>query len=491
MPVNGRPLCHRVLLRALARRQMLAFTARGNTRAQWWRHGHSHLDESEIWMATLGGTPKYEKLAGGAYKCLWPMWSADSARVYFMSDQGGAENLWEKGLKGGAPKQVTQFRDGRVLWPSISYDGKTIVFERDFSVWKLDTAPARPQKSRSPGAAPPVRRKSATSRSLPSSAIWFCRPTAVNSPSRAHGEVFAAVSREGGAAARVSRTAGNRKPDRMVTGQQAYGVRLRSRRQLPSVSPRFRRRQRDPGDHRLRLGATPLWSPDGKLLAFVRNFKELCVYDVAGKQVRVLSPGRFPRPPFGGNRFYAWSPDNQWIAYFTTGERSFENLFVAPAAGGTHETDQLPRQHQQRHRPLGARWNLPPLRHQSAHREQQHRAHRPGAEDAALPRGPLPRSVPRHSSRHSTRPGCASSRCHPGSRGKSARQARGDRLRWHPQSPQHAATGLDARLQQISPDGKTLLITAATARQQNLYSYSLDELATEPAVARQITARRA
>jgi len=74
------------------------------------------------------------------------MWSADSARVYFMSDQGGAENLWEKSLKGGAPKQVTQFRDGRVLWPSISYDGKAIVFERDFSIWKLDTATGKAAK---------------------------------------------------------------------------------------------------------------------------------------------------------------------------------------------------------------------------------------------------------------------------------------------------------------------------------------------------------
>ena len=32
-----------------------------------------------------------------------------------MSDQGGAENLWETRLKGGAPRQVTQFHDGRVL----------------------------------------------------------------------------------------------------------------------------------------------------------------------------------------------------------------------------------------------------------------------------------------------------------------------------------------------------------------------------------------
>ena len=32
--------------------QRLAFTARGNAPAQWWRKGHSHLDESEIWLVT-------------------------------------------------------------------------------------------------------------------------------------------------------------------------------------------------------------------------------------------------------------------------------------------------------------------------------------------------------------------------------------------------------------------------------------------------------
>src|SRR5262249_55956762 len=118
----------------------LAFTARGNTSGQWWRHGHSHLDESEIWLAALSGAPKYEKLHGGDFKSLWPMWSADGARVYFMSDQSGAGNIWEKPVGGGEAKAVTQFKDGPVLWPSIAYDGKTIVFERDFSLWKLDTA---------------------------------------------------------------------------------------------------------------------------------------------------------------------------------------------------------------------------------------------------------------------------------------------------------------------------------------------------------------
>ena len=49
------------------------------------------------------------------------------------------------------------------------------------------------------------------------------------------------------------------------------------------------------------------------------------------------------------------------------------------------------------------------------------------------------------------------------------------------------AVGLDARLNQISADGKTLLLSATTARQPNLYTFSLDELAAEPPVARQVT----
>jgi Tol biopolymer transport system component len=187
----------------------LAFTARGNTFGQWWRHGHSHIDESEIWLTSLNGDPKYQRIAGGDFKCLWPMWSADGSRVYYMSDQGGAENLWEKPVRNGAPKQVTQFHDGRLLWPSISYDGKTIVFERDFTVWKLDLASGK--------AAPiPITRRGAPG--TPEAAHLSLNnqfrdltlaPDGRKVAFTAHGDVFAAGAREGGSSLRVSRTTAN------------------------------------------------------------------------------------------------------------------------------------------------------------------------------------------------------------------------------------------------------------------------------------------
>jgi hypothetical protein len=47
--------------------------------------------------------------------------------------------------------------------------------------------------------------------------------------------------------------------------------------------------------------------------------------------------------------------------------------------------------------------------------------------------------------------------------------------------------GVDVDRLTLSPDGKSVLRTAAAAGQQNLYVYSLDELSKEPAVARQLT----
>jgi len=313
----------------------LAFTARGYTFGQWWRHGHSHIDESEIWLAKLGGDPKYQQLVGGDFKCLWPMWSADGSRVYYMSDQGGAENLWERSVKGGAAKQITQFKDGRVLWPNISYDGKTIVFERNFGIWKLDVAS---------GKSAPIeitRRGALTSPEVSHLNMTGGFNNLVVSPDgkklafTAHGEVFAGPSHDNGPAMRVTRSVGEE--DDLVWAADSKRLVYLSDRDGPYHLYQFD--FTNSTETRLTDGAggdtAPLWSNDGKLLSFVRGGQQICIYDPATKQTRVLvSKGSFPRPPFGSNRFYTWSPDDKWIAYSNVGERGFRNVFVVPVAGG-------------------------------------------------------------------------------------------------------------------------------------------------------------
>ncbi|MBV8572381.1 MAG: PD40 domain-containing protein, partial [Acidobacteriaceae bacterium] len=39
----------------------VAFVAKGMSEAQWWRHGHSHIDESEIWIKGTRAAAPYKR----------------------------------------------------------------------------------------------------------------------------------------------------------------------------------------------------------------------------------------------------------------------------------------------------------------------------------------------------------------------------------------------------------------------------------------------
>ena len=110
---------------------MLAMNARGISTSQWWRNGHSHIDESEIWV--MRGDSYWRIVDRGATS-LWPMWSADGETVFHMSDRSGVENLWATTLDGSS-RRLTSFERGRVLWPTIARNGD-IVFEHDFGIWR-------------------------------------------------------------------------------------------------------------------------------------------------------------------------------------------------------------------------------------------------------------------------------------------------------------------------------------------------------------------
>ena len=69
---------------------------------------------------------------------MWPMWAKDGRSIYYVSDRNGTENIWLR-EPGTNPRAVTSFTNGRLLWPNISYDGRTIVFNRDSQIWKLET----------------------------------------------------------------------------------------------------------------------------------------------------------------------------------------------------------------------------------------------------------------------------------------------------------------------------------------------------------------
>ncbi|HMC75941.1 MAG TPA: S41 family peptidase [Vicinamibacterales bacterium] len=501
----------------------LAMSARGNASGQWWRHGHSHLDEAELWLRdlTAADTPAaYRALTNGGAKDLWPMWAGDGSSLFFMSDRGAprsAENIWQIGTAAGSvARPVTHFTDGRVLWPSITARGDTIVFERNFRIWRVDTASGKTAEI-------PITRMGAPA----GPAVEHLRLTAqfqdlALSPDgkkvafAARGEIFAASAKDGGDAARVTMTAAPESqvawsPDsRRIVYSSERSVQPGGSGPARLVEYNFASGKETAltsegdGDY------APRFSPDGKAIAFVRGGTELRVLDVDTKKERSLAKGLIADPLQVG-RPLAWSPDGKWLAFFTSGTRGFTNVAIVAAAGGEPRqasflangnassvawspdgTFLLFDTSQRTETPQLARVDL--ILRTPKFREDQFRDL---FVEEQSPRRPAPTTVPPADEvppKPATPPVDTASPAKADAK-KSEEPDRPkqtskpvdivfDNIR---QRLSLVPTGLDVGEAFISPDGKTLVMIAGAAGQTNLYSWSLDETARERPVARQLT----
>jgi Tol biopolymer transport system component/C-terminal processing protease CtpA/Prc len=250
-------------------------------RDPWWRRGPNPYGGCEIWVVSNSpDADDFQRIAADYIGMnRWPLWAPDGAGLYYVSDRSGAENLHFQPLDGGPARQVTAFREGRLLWPSISAGGQTIVFERDFSPWRLDTA--------SQTSAP------ISVRVRPDTKIT---PVRISTYTRDLSEL--ALAPDGKKVAFVARGT--------VFADFADKETDKERRQGPS----FRISSSSFREHDIS------WSPDSRRLAFISDRDgdgEVYLYDFASRgEVRLTNregelPGHKHNPQF--------SPDGQWIAY--------------------------------------------------------------------------------------------------------------------------------------------------------------------------------
>src|SRR5207249_3412193 len=127
--------------------------------ASWSRKHYRGSYAADLWLADLDAKT-FRKVLDAELpdeqkpNNLWPMFGRDG--IYFVSDRGvmakagspevlkSVNNVWKLPLNGSPPVQVTQHTSGSLFWPSISADGRTIVYEENFGLWKLDLNNGRP-----------------------------------------------------------------------------------------------------------------------------------------------------------------------------------------------------------------------------------------------------------------------------------------------------------------------------------------------------------
>lgn len=97
--------------------------------------------------------------------------------------------------------------------------------------------------------------------------------------------------------------------------------------------------------------AYPLYSPDGKSIAFIQDRDKLMIMDVASKSIRQLTDGSTYAYRDGGFE-YSWSPDSKWIVMETLGNHHdpYSDIALINVASGemtrltnSGYTDQRPR----------------------------------------------------------------------------------------------------------------------------------------------------
>ncbi|RYY46968.1 MAG: peptidase S41 [Chitinophagaceae bacterium] len=468
----------------------LALSGHGNAAGQWWRNGHSHIDESEIWLMQIGNG-SYEKITEAGAKHVWPMWSRDGKSLYYISDKSGAQNLYVQPLKGVA-RQLTQFKKGRLLWPSIAANGEAIVFERDFNIWYYDIASGKPKQLNITRRGMPATVQMEHRRQNNDFGELSLSPDGKKMAFIARGEVFLIAAKEGGDAMRVTNTLSTEADITWATNSNSIVYTANRDEAMHLYEYNFITKKETQLTSGKADDGAPKFSPDGKFLAFIRDGKELRKLDMQSKKESLVARAGFTIPIFVSASSYSWSPDGEWIAYAAQLVKSFVNLQIVSADGGTPRTASflansssgnvewskngqyiLYSTTQRTEDRVIARVDL--MNQVPKFREEQIQKM---FMDPMAPAAPTP---PTNTPKGGTG---SDSLFKPAKKAKDSTTITWDgiagRLNILP-------LGIDVSEFKVSPDGNTLALISAVAGQTNIFTYSLDEFSREPAVLKQLT----
>ncbi|MBP6824483.1 MAG: PD40 domain-containing protein, partial [Acidobacteria bacterium] len=260
----------------------------------------------------------------------WPMWSQDG-KIYFVSDRdgNGLTNIWRVAESGGKAEKVTSFTTGDVRWPAMSSDGKTIVFEHDFGVWKLDIASKKTAPIKIEIAAETQESLAETREFNSQLEDYDLAPNGRRIALSTHGEIFTAATDEGELRQITASPWRDKDPRYSPDGKLIAFVSDRSGREEIYVSAVDGTGEPQKITDLDTLKNNFSWSPNSKELAFNSSDNRLRKFNFDSKQTAELTASRF-----GNISAPVWSPDGKWIAFSKADDARNNDVYLIPSAGG-------------------------------------------------------------------------------------------------------------------------------------------------------------
>ena len=312
--------------------------------AVWSRQHYRGSYAADLWVANLSSNTYTKLLGDERYNRYWPMWGADDA-IYFVADplpndksikpgsfevRKSANNIYRIPAKGGQPVQVTKHTDGNVFWPSMSSDGKVIVYEDNFGIWKLDVASGRSTEIKLDIATDEKANEIDVETITNDVDAFDISPSGRRAVISARGQILTIATDRGD----ITRLA----PDKMSSrndapkwsfdGKYIAFISDRSGRDEVWIGEPESRGPKKITDLDNEKGAL-VWTPDSKALLYTAADKKLYSYSVTDAKTTVVTS-----TDLGRIGSVAVSPDSKWITFSKQDRTVRSHVYIAPIGGG-------------------------------------------------------------------------------------------------------------------------------------------------------------
>lgn len=285
-----------------------------------WRKHHTSSVTKDIWLYNVA-TKEHQQLTNFNGEDRNPVFAGNNQSFYYLSEESGSFNIHLKNNNGNTV-QLTNYKKHPVRFLSKS-NNNILCFGYDGEIYTIENN-QQPVKVNITIVAEPTANTEQVVR-VTSGSLQAVSPNGKEIAFIYKGDVFVTAI-DGGITKQITKTpeqesavSFNNDGKKIIYGSERNGTwGIYETEKVRTEEPYFYAStllKETPLLVDENINTQPLYSNDGKELAFIKNRSNLCVYNFSTKKVRTLLTDKQLFAWGENDQYFKWSPDNKWLLF--------------------------------------------------------------------------------------------------------------------------------------------------------------------------------